>query len=134
MIELALHDSGVGMFQKDIARSQDISVKYLDQIITTLKAAGLIVNAGGKKSGYLLTRSPAAITVFDIFSAFEPQPYMIECLSQEEYCSRSQICAAKDFWNEFNTHIKRYLQSVTLEELKKKQLDKIESTKTMYFI
>ncbi|NLB92194.1 MAG: Rrf2 family transcriptional regulator, partial [Bacteroidales bacterium] len=56
MLEIASHPAEQGVFQKDIAENQEISIKYLDHIIRDLKVAGLLVNAKGKKSGYVLTR------------------------------------------------------------------------------
>jgi Rrf2 family protein len=71
LIEIAKDELGEGVFQKDISKNQDISIKYLDQIIQSLKVAGLIVNVKGKKSGYILTRKPSEITVYDIHRAFK---------------------------------------------------------------
>ena len=56
MLDIALDESGNGVYQKDISDRQKISVKYLDSIIASLKAAGLITTKRGKKSGYCLTR------------------------------------------------------------------------------
>jgi Rrf2 family protein len=72
MIAIAEADQSKGILQKDIARNQDISNKYLDQIILGLKVAGLINNIKGHKSGYILTRDAETITIYDIHCAFEP--------------------------------------------------------------
>ncbi|HRS19749.1 MAG TPA: Rrf2 family transcriptional regulator, partial [Bacteroidales bacterium] len=58
IIEIAMNSSEHGVLQKDIAKTQNISNKYLDQIIAELKSADLIVNTGGKKSGYRLNGDP----------------------------------------------------------------------------
>ena len=70
MLEIAMNKEQDGVFQKDIAKNQNISIKYLDHIIHSLKASRLIVNVRGKKSGYTLTREPSEITMFDIHNAF----------------------------------------------------------------
>ncbi len=81
MLELALNENrGNGTLQKEIAENQDVSIKYLDHIIADLKAAGLIVNVAGKKSGYRLTRSSKQISVYDIYSAFDDELAIIDCL------------------------------------------------------
>jgi Rrf2 family protein len=117
MMEIAMSESKTGVFQKDIARNQAISNKYLDQIIHALKAAKLIANARGKKSGYLLTRQPAEITIFDIHRAFEPGICIIECLSGHYDCDRRGGCLAVNFWENLNVKIIDYFKSVTLEDI-----------------
>jgi len=106
-----------GILQKDIARNQDISNKYLDHIIQALKTSQLISNAKGKKSGYILTRKPSEITIFDIHIAFEPGICLIECLSGNFQCPREEMCEAVGFWGQLNKLIINYFKSVTLEDL-----------------
>lgn len=117
MMEIAVQDQKTGIFQKDIAEKQGISVKYLDHIISALKAAELITNVKGKKSGYILTREPEKITVLDIHNAFEPGICIIECLHKTIHCERESKCAAKGFWGKLNNQIIAYFNSVTLQEL-----------------
>jgi len=122
MVEISLNTSGEGVYQKQIAENQDISVKYLDHIIYALKAAGLITNLKGKKSGYSLTRSPSEITLYDIHNAFEPGIYVIDCLSPNITCDREGRCAAKGFWNKLNNQVIDYFKSMTLDDLVKEQI------------
>ena len=72
MIEMNTNESSSGILQKDISEIQEIPLKYLDSIISGLKNAGLIVNYSGKSSGYVITKQPAEISVYDIYRAFEP--------------------------------------------------------------
>ncbi len=122
MVEIALNESGKGIYQKKIAENQDISVKYLDHIIHALKASGLITNIKGKKSGYILTRQPSEITMYDIHNAFEPGICIIDCLSPNISCDREDKCAAKGFWGKLNNQIVDYFKSVTLEDLVNEQI------------
>lgn len=117
MIEIASGERDKGVFQKDIAASQSLSIKYLDHLIHALKTAGLISNAKGKKSGYILTRKPSEITVFDIHRAFEPGICIIECLSGHYRCDLSEGCRARGFWDKLNNLIYNYFNSVTLDDL-----------------
>lgn len=117
MLEIAHHSPSSGVFQKDIAKNQDISNKYLDHIISGLKAAELIVNLRGKKSGYILTKDPSEITVYDIHNAFEPGICVIDCLSRSINCERQDRCVARGFWGVLNQKIIDYFKSVTLEDL-----------------
>ena len=122
MIEIALNASGQGVYQKQIAENQDISVKYLDHIIYALKAAGLITNSKGKKSGYILTRLPSEITMYDIHNAFEPGINVIDCLSSNIRCNREDRCASRKFWNKLNTQVIGYFKTVTLDDLVNEQI------------
>lgn len=135
MIEIAMDSSGKGIYQKQIAENQEISVKYLDHIIRALKTTGLISNVKGKKSGYILTRKPSDITMLDIHNAFEPGICIIECLSPAIRCNRENKCAAKGFWGKLNNQIIHYFKSVTLEDLLKESilLDDLANQKKIDF-
>lgn len=116
MLEIAMHTSNGGIFQKDISKNQDISNKYLDHIIHGLKVADLI-SKKGKKGGYVLTRKPSEITIYDINNAFEPGICVIECLDKINICNRKKGCRVRGFWSKLNNIIISYLQGVTLEDL-----------------
>lgn len=122
LLEIALHRKGEGVFQKDIAKNQKLSIKYLDHIISSLKIAGLICNLKGKKSGYILTRSPKEITMLDVHNAFERGVCVVDCLSGSVSCELENTCATKDFWQGMNDQIENYLLSVNLEDIVEKHL------------
>jgi Rrf2 family protein len=122
MAEIASETTGKGVYQKDIAKRQSISLKYLDSIIQGLKSANLIVNSKGKKSGYILTRDPKDITMLDIHEAFENGICIIECLSPYVKCDREATCNAKTFWNDLNTIIIGYFKSITLQDMLEKKI------------
>src|SRR5690554_4117050 len=86
MIEIARETNKQGILQKEIARRQDLSNKYLDQIVLGLKLADLIMNVHGKKSGYILARPAEEITLFDIYQAFEPPFHLVDCLAPNYVC------------------------------------------------
>ncbi|MGM0531841.1 MAG: RrF2 family transcriptional regulator [Bacteroidota bacterium] len=122
MIEIALQEDNRGILQKDIAKKQAISEKYLDHIIAALKTAGLITNVAGKKSGYMLTQPASEMTTYDIYKAFNNEVALVDCLEQAKNCSKKEFCAANDFWQELNSHIKEKMNSVTLKQLTEKQI------------
>ena len=121
MMEIALHESQKGVLQKDISQNQKISFKYLDQIISSLKVAGLITNLKGKKSGYTLARPASQITIYDIHKAFEPDIAIVDCLSEMIDCASENYCAPRDLWEGLNDKIVDYLKNYTLEYLAEKQ-------------
>jgi len=99
MVELALHQKNGPVLLKDIARRQEISARYLEQLILDLKAAGLVKSIRGAKGGFLLARPPKEITLLEIFQASEGPILLMECLENDTICRRSPFCACK--WYRF---------------------------------
>ena len=117
MIEIANSTKPNGMLQKDIAKNQNISLKYLDPIISSLKLKGLITNSKGKGSGYILTRPPASINMLDIYTAFE-QIIVVECINNMEFCDRSaHDCKGRNYWTEFMCDFNMILKKKNLEQI-----------------
>ena len=121
MIELAMNGNDSGVYQKEISERQEISFKYLDQIIASLKASGLIVNAEGRMSGYILSKDPEEINVYDVYKAFQHELMIIDCLQGKGNCSREGKCATREFWGGLNDLIVNYLESTNLKDLAEKQ-------------
>jgi len=117
VLEIALSNSSTGIYQKDIAKNQLISVRYLDHIIAALKTAGLITTIRGKKSGYVLTRKPEEISLLDIHNAFDYDINIVDCLAINKDCDKEHTCATKIYWDELNDIIKNYLKNKTVADL-----------------
>jgi Rrf2 family protein len=117
MIEIASDSSGNGMLQKDIAKNQKISNKYLDHIIAALKASNLICNVKGKKSGYILTRPAVEISVYDIHNAFENGICVIDCVGLNTNCEKNGCCSSQVFWKGLNNVVLEYFNNITLQHL-----------------
>lgn len=117
MLEIAYDRSGNGVFQKDIACNQNLSLKYLDHIIHALKAAGLISTVRGKKSGYILTRKPEEISMFDIHNAFENGICVIDCMSGDYICEKDEKCETQVFWKGLNKKVEAYFHETSLADL-----------------
>lgn len=122
ILEIAMNRDENGIYQKEIAQNQDISYKYLDQIINALKVAGLVTKAAGRKSGYVLTRDPSEITVYDIHNAFEPGICVIDCLAMNFSCEREKFCSLRGFWGQLNNQIINYFKSTTIKDLMEQQV------------
>ena len=123
MLELTLNKDKEGVFQKEISTNQDISFKYLDPIIAALKSAGLVTMVAGKKSGYRLTMDPGEISVYDVYTAFNPEFSVVDCVLDEHFCGKSTYCAVRNMWHGLNNQIIKYLKSVTINELAKNQVE-----------
>jgi Rrf2 family protein len=122
ILEIALNRDAKGIYQKEIAKNQEISYKYLDQIIHALKVAGLVTKASGRKGGYILTREPEEITVYDIHNAFEPGICVIDCMAVNFSCNREKFCSLKGFWGQLNNQIIDYFKSTTIRDLMEEQV------------
>lgn len=135
MVDIALHQNDEGVLQKEISHRQDISNKYLDQIISALKKAGLIRTIRGRKSGYILTRIPEHISIYEIYKAFEGDLNIgerrVSATVQHSAANRS----AAEYWDELNKEIAKKLQKDTLNTICEKQAryDSL-SDENMYFI
>lgn len=133
MIELGSNYGQGPVYMKDIARSQQISEKYLSQILITLKSAGLVDGFRGVHGGYILTRPPAEISVREIVQVLEGGLSLIECVQSPETCPRQTDCVSYDVWRKLGTVITETLDSITLEKLVAQQQKKGQF-ELMYFI
>ncbi len=134
MMDLALNGVNTNVTLKKIAERQGISEKYLWQIVTPLKTAGLIRSVAGPGGGYSLTRTPATITLHEIIDALEGDGGLVDCLPASSVCSRSNSCAAREMWKDVEERIGRILDSLSLQDLVQKQLTLQERKSSNYVI
>ncbi len=116
MIDLAENGKEGFVPLKDIGERQDITVKYLEQIISLLSKADLVIGTRGNGGGYKLSRKPSEYKIGDIFRASEGSFETSPCLSAEG-CERKSSCKAADFWSGLEKAVYEYLDGRTLEEL-----------------
>lgn len=126
MLELALHYGQGPVLLKEIAERQEISKKYLDQIITTLRAANLVKSVRGAHGGYILAREPSSIKLSEIIQALEGPVSPVNCVDDPSLCSRSIHCVTRDVWTDIKKAIFQVLDSMTLEDLVERQTKKGE--------
>ena len=117
MLELALNSGKGPIFLKDIARSQEISEKYLSQIIIPLKSAGLVNSFRGAHGGYVLKREPAQITLREIVEVLEGDFTLVECVGNPRVCDRAAQCVTQGVWFKVGQAIAGTLESMTLRDL-----------------
>jgi Rrf2 family cysteine metabolism transcriptional repressor len=120
IIELAQYEGQRPLQLRTIADRQDISVKYLEQLMGLLRSAGLVRSVRGSKGGYALARPPGQIKLSEVFHCLEGPVTTTECVEDEDYCRRSADCAAREVWVEVEAAINHVLDSVTLEDMVKK--------------
>ena len=118
MLDIAVHDTGEPVRIRDIAARQEISVKYLEQIVVQLSRAGFVTSTRGAQGGYQLSRHPSEYTVGEILRITEGSLAPVACLEHDPVeCARAAECLTLDFWRGLYDVVNRYLDSVTLEEL-----------------
>lgn len=118
MLDLALNNTGDPVRVKDIAARQEISDKYLEQIISTLNKAGYVRSIRGPQGGYRLTKSPEQYTVGMILRLTEGSLAPVVCLDEEENsCDRQDTCATLQLWKMLNDAISNVVDKVTLADL-----------------
>lgn len=118
MIDMAEHSSGEYLPMKDIARRQQISLKYMEKIMPILVAGKLVEGVHGKGGGYRLTRQPEEYKVSEILRLTEGDLAPVACLEcGAEACERAGECRTLPMWIELNRVISEYLGSVTLDQL-----------------
>lgn len=117
MIDLALNDEGRYVPLRDIAERQEISGKYLEQIVSLLNKARYLEAARGNTGGYKLAKKPSEYTAGDILRAAEGDLTPIYCLTAEGDCNRQRECKAHSFWKGLDDVINTYVDGKTLEDL-----------------
>jgi len=121
MLELAMHFGQGPVLLKDISKSQDISLKYLGQLIIPLKIAGLIKSTRGSHGGYFLSRSPDKISLSEVVTAVEGPIAFSECVDSPDICYRSKTCVAREVWEKASRQFNETLDSITLADMLKRQ-------------
>jgi len=129
MLELAENYRGGPLQLKIIAHRQDISVKYLEQLISILKSAGFVRSIRGSKGGYVLAKLPKNIKLSDVFTVLEGRVATVECIEDEEYCKRAADCVAREVWSEVQQAIMNVLRAITLQDL----VDRAKGKNSFYY-
>ncbi len=118
MLDIAQHDKGEPVRIKDISARQDISLKYLEQIVSALVRANYLQSIRGPQGGYHLVRKPDEYTIGDILRATEGSLACVECLSTEyNYCERAGNCVTVRLWRELDEAISSVVDKYTIEDL-----------------
>jgi len=101
----------------DIASRQDISVKYLEQLLIPLKKAHYVKSVRGPKGGHMLTKSPDKITVGEIVCVLEGRIDLSACIENPDVCNRSSSCLTRGLWEEATKAMYDKLNSINLSEM-----------------
>ena len=118
MVDLTLNNNGEYVALKDISQRQNISVKYLEQIVSLLGKAGMLKSTRGPQGGYKLSKNPCEYTAGDILRITEGSLAPIPCLENDSNeCEHYSQCSTVEFWKGLYDTVNGYVDGITLEEL-----------------
>lgn len=117
MLDMAQH-YGQGAIQLgEIANRQNISLKYLEQIIRPLKKANYVKSFRGAKGGHMLAKPPEEISVGEVVAVLEGGKTLVRCENNPAYCERVDTCLTRYLWLEAADAMFQRLSSVTFADL-----------------
>ncbi len=126
MLDLATNNTGEYIKVKEIAGRQEISEKYLEQIISVLNKAGYVKSVRGAQGGYRIARDPASYTVGMILRLTEGSLNPVACLDDDvNECERCDTCETLEVWKELADAINHIVDNVTIADLVERQQARI---------
>jgi Rrf2 family transcriptional regulator, cysteine metabolism repressor len=134
ILDLAMHTGNRPVLVQSIADRQRLSKKYLENLLTTMKSAGLVQSVRGAKGGYLLAKEPEEITLEDIVTALEGQLEFTDCVREHRVCANVEMCPTHRVWAEMSDVVKKFLRERTLSELIQETKDTQAMGSSMYYI
>ena len=116
MLELAVHYQSGYVQLSEIAKNQEISEKYSEQIITALRTSGLVSSLRGAHGGYMLSKPPDQISLRDIVSTLEGTLAVLDCLDGQD-CNRAGACISRKIWSKLTRSMEETLSGITLYDM-----------------
>jgi Rrf2 family protein len=119
MLNLALHHNGgqQATILRNVSQEEEISIRYLEQIIIPLKINKLVKSIRGAGGGYILARHPSEIQLSEILYALEGTCCLVECVEDDDYCERTPTCITHEIWEEASLMLKNYFENISLQDL-----------------
>ena len=124
MLDLAMNNTGEPVRLKDVAKRQEISEKYLEQIISILNKSGFVKSVRGPAGGYSLKRKPEEYTVGMILRLTEGSLAPVDCVEDGTDCGRADQCVTVLLWKKLNDAINGVVDNITLADLVEWQMQK----------
>ncbi|ADK86510.1 transcriptional regulator, BadM/Rrf2 family [Desulfarculus baarsii DSM 2075] len=124
MLELAMHNDDGPVPLRNLALRQEISAKYLEQLLIPLKGAGLVKSVRGARGGYQLAADPKDISLYDIVRSLEGPLAPVECVQDAEYCQRVGGCTVHLVWGEMGQLLVDFLSKMSLADMVVRQREK----------
>ena len=115
-LELALRYGKGPVMVKEIAESQDISERYLEHILNSLRISGLVKSTRGAHGGYELAKPPAHITLGEVIRSLEGPVEIVAC-TEDKLCTRIQLCVTHGIWCEVRSAVENVIYSISLANM-----------------
>ncbi len=130
LLDIALHCDKGTVLLREISRRQDISASYLEQIILSFQAAGLVRSIRGRKGGFVITKPPTEIKLLDILRVTERTLAFVHCVDDHETCPQQKHCAVYEIWYRLTQVLVRELSAITLHSIMGLQEEKSLTSET----
>ena len=117
MVEIARRYGQGPVKRREIAKTQDISDSYLENILIALKHGGLIETIRGARGGYVLKVPPGEISLLEVFNALEGPFLPVGCLDSDEICGRLDDCQTRQAWKRLQEAVESVLRKETIQSL-----------------
>ncbi len=134
MLDLALNFGKEPVLLRNIATRLEVSEKYLEHCMSSLRNAGLVRSIRGSRGGYILAKLPSEIRLSVIIEVLEGSMAPVECVDDSEICQRTNLCVTRDIWVKIKEAIDNILESTTLEDLAERRKGKESSNAAIYNI
>ena len=136
LVCIAAFSEGRPVPLSEISRKENISLKYLESIITSLRHAGLVESVRGAEGGYKVNKPIQDIRLNEIVQALGGPISIVDCIGDQGKCKNNSACALFEVWTDLNDVIKEKLESIKLGDIVKKKLDTVKGSnqKDMYYI
>jgi len=134
LLDLALHQGEAPVLLKNIARRQQISLRYLEHLIAPLISGGIVRSTRGARGGVSLAKPPEEIRLSEAIRLLEGSIAPVDCVNNPGVCSRSELCVTRDIWGELKKAMDEVLESTTLQDLVERQKRKEQPEEVMYHI
>ena len=119
MLNLAhnYHKGNNAVILKNVSCDEEISIRYLEQIIIPLKINKLVKSIRGAGGGYILARHPSQIKLSEILNSLEGSMCLVECVEDDEFCKNIATCPTYEVWNKASAMLSDYFDRLTLQDL-----------------
>ena len=117
LMDLAIHQSEKPRLIRDIAKSQQISEKYISRLVIALRKAGMIRSVRGVNGGFHIAMKPEDITLLDVIEVMEGPVSIVDCVKSPKRCAMHENCAPREIWCKLNENIRDLMRQTTLADI-----------------
>ncbi len=121
MVQLTIDNDDGPVRLKEIAEKQDISLKYLEQVMAPLRSGKYVKTVKGNRGGYMLLCKPEDVTLYDIICCVEGDISPVSCAETPDSCARAHNCAVHPVWVRIKDLVNTELKRISISDLAKNQ-------------